>query len=180
VSACLLSEVRIAPAGGPQDIEAARRLFRAYATWLAVDLCFQGFEEEVATLPGLYAPPAGCLLLARAGDAVAGCVGLRPLEPGIGEMKRLWVEPGFAGAGLGRALAERVIAEARAIGYGAIRLDTIPARMPAAQHLYGSLGFREIPAYYANPLEGVVMLELTLWPGSPEQERERRGCSGVA
>jgi putative acetyltransferase len=164
VSLCLLSEVRVAPARGRRDVEAARRLFRAYGAWLAEACCLEGFEDELAALPGPYAPPAGRLLLAHAGDAVAGCVALRPLEPGIAEMKRLWVEPGFAGAGLGRALVERAMAEARAIGYRAIRLDTLPARMPAAQHLYSSLGFREIPAYYPNPLQGVVMLELALGP----------------
>ena len=86
----------------------------------------------------------------------------RPLEPGVCEMKRLWVEPGFGGQGIGRALAESIVAAARAIGYRRMRLDTLPARMPAAQHLYASLGFREIPAYYHNPLDGVVMLELEL------------------
>jgi ribosomal protein S18 acetylase RimI-like enzyme len=139
-----------------------RRLFRAYAEWLEVDLCFQDFERELAQLPGAYAPPSGRLLIARVGDELAGCVGLRPLEPGVCEMKRLWVEPGFAGRGIGRALAEGIVAAARQIGYRRMRLDTIPARMPAAQHLYASLGFREIPAYYDNPLAGVVMLELEL------------------
>jgi ribosomal protein S18 acetylase RimI-like enzyme len=162
VSVCLLSEVELIEARTAADLEHARRLFRAYAEWLGVDLCFQGFEQELASLPGCYAPPAGRLLLARVGGDTAGSVGLRPLESGICEMKRLWVEPGFGGRGLGRALAETVIEAARAIGYARMRLDTIPARMPAAQHLYGSLGFREIPPYYHNPLEGVVMLELEL------------------
>ena len=139
-----------------------RRLFRAYADWLAVDLCFQDFERELADLPGCYAPPAGRLLIARVGGEVAGCVGLRPLEPSVCEMKRLWVEPGFAGRGIGRALAEAVVAAARTIGYERMRLDTLPDRMPAAQHLYASLGFREIPPYYDNPLPGVVMLEREL------------------
>ena len=149
-------------ADGPDDLAAARRLFQAYADWLAVDLCFQGFAQELATLPGAYAPPAGRLLLAKVGGDAIGCVGLRPLEPGNCEMKRLWVEPGFAGVGIGRALALRIIAEARAIGYERMRLDTIAPRMPAAQRLYASLGFREIPAYYHNPLDGVLMLELDL------------------
>ena len=139
-----------------------RRLFRAYADWLAVDLCFQDFARELTDLPGCYAPPAGRLLIARVAGEVAGCVGLRPLEPAVCEMKRLWVEPGFAGRGIGRALAEAIVEAARTIGYGRMRLDTIPARMPAAQHLYASLGFREIPAYYDNPLPGVVMLEVEL------------------
>jgi putative acetyltransferase len=162
VSACLLGEVTIGQAAGPDDIGHARRLIRAYADWLAVDLCFQGFERELAGLPGAYAPPAGRLLLAKAGGDVVGCVGLRPLEPGICEMKRLWVEPGFSGAGVGRRLAETIVQAARDIGYGRMRLDTFPERMPAAQHLYRSLGFREIPPYYDNPFPGVTMLELTL------------------
>jgi ribosomal protein S18 acetylase RimI-like enzyme len=164
VSTCLIGDTRLTDAVGPQELDAARRLFRAYAEWLAVDLCFQGFEQEVAALPGCYAPPAGRLLLANVAGEAAGCVGLRPLAPGICEMKRLWVEPGFGGRGLGRALAEAVIAAARTIGYRRMRLDTLPERMPAAQHLYRSLGFVEIPPYYHNPLPGVVMLELQLAP----------------
>jgi ribosomal protein S18 acetylase RimI-like enzyme len=167
VSACLLSEGALGEACTPDDMRQIRRLFRAYADWLAVDLCFQGFERELAELPGCYAPPAGRLLIARIGGDVAGCVGLRPLEPGACEMKRLWVEPGFGGRGIGRALAERIIETARTIGYRRMRLDTIPARMPAAQHLYRALGFREIPPYYHNPLDGVVMLELELPPIAP-------------
>jgi putative acetyltransferase len=164
MSACLLAECTLGEASTPADVDRARRLFRAYADWLGVDLCFQNFERELAELPGCYAPPEGRLLLARAAGEVVGCVGLRPLEPGVCEMKRLWVEPGFAGRGLGRALAERIIAAAQTIGYRRMRLDTIPARMPAAQHLYRALGFREIPPYYHNPLPGAVMLELKLPP----------------
>lgn len=162
MSACLLSECVLVEAQTPEDLAQVRRLFRAYADWLGVDLCFQGFERELAELPGAYAPPAGRLLIARIGGEVVGCVGLRPLEPEVCEMKRLWVAPGFGGRGFGRALAERIVAAAREIGYQRMRLDTLPDRMPAAQHLYASLGFREIPAYYHNPLEGVVMLELVL------------------
>ncbi|HEX6111900.1 MAG TPA: GNAT family N-acetyltransferase [Geminicoccaceae bacterium] len=162
MSACLLSECVLVEAQTPEDLAQVRRLFRAYADWLGVDLCFQGFERELAELPGAYAPPAGRLLIARIGGEVVGCVGLRPLEPEVCEMKRLWVAPGFGGRGIGRALAERIVAAAREIGYQRMRLDTLPDRMPAAQHLYASLGFREIPAYYHNPLEGVVMLELVL------------------
>jgi putative acetyltransferase len=159
---CLLSERELLEARTPEDIAHVRRLFRAYAQWLEVDLCFQDFERELNELPGCYAPPAGRPLIARVGGEVVGCVGLRPLEPGVCEMKRLWVEPGFAGQGIGRALAEAIIAAARQIGYRRMRLDTLPARMPAAQHLYATLGFREIPPYYPNPLAGVVMLELEL------------------
>jgi ribosomal protein S18 acetylase RimI-like enzyme len=157
----MLCDCRLEDASA-EDLAQVRRLFRAYADWLAVDLCFQGFERELAELPGAYAPPAGRLLVARVGGEVAGCVGLRPLEPGVCEMKRLWVEPGFAGHGIGRALAEAIVEAARTIGYERMRLDTIPERMPAAQRLYASLGFQEIPPYYDNPLAGVVMLELTL------------------
>ena len=162
MAVCLLSECELLQARTPEDIADVRRLFRAYADWLEVDLCFQGFERELAELPGCYAPPAGRLLIARVGGDVVGCVGLRPLEASVCEMKRLWVEPGFAGYGVGRALAEAIVAAARQIGYRRMRLDTIPARMPAAQHLYAALGFRQIPAYYDNPLAGVVMLELEL------------------
>jgi putative acetyltransferase len=161
VSACLLSECVLGEAA-PEDLAQIRRLFRSYADWLGVDLCFQGFERELAELPGCYAPPSGRLPIARVGGDVVGCVGLRLLEPGVCEMKRLWVEPGFGGRGIGRALAESIVAAAREIGYERMRLDTIPARMPAAQHLYASLGFREIPPYYDNPLPGVTMLELAL------------------
>ncbi len=164
MSVCLLSDVQLVEARTAAELEQVRRLFRAYADWLEVDLCFQGFEQELAALPGCYAPPAGRLLLAKVGKEAIGCVGLRPLEAGICEMKRLWVEPGFGGRGLGRALAERIIDDARQIGYTGMRLDTFPARMQAAQHLYRSLGFREIPPYYHNPFEGVVMLELELTP----------------
>jgi ribosomal protein S18 acetylase RimI-like enzyme len=164
VSVCLLGEGELVEARTAADLDQVRRLFRAYAEWLGVDLCFQGFEQELATLPGAYARPAGRLLLARVAGEAVGAVGLRPLEPGIAEMKRLWVEPGFGGRGVGRALAEAAIAAARAIDYQRMRLDTIPARMPAAQHLYRSLGFAPIPPYYHNPLDGVVMLELRLTP----------------
>jgi ribosomal protein S18 acetylase RimI-like enzyme len=162
VSACLLSECVLVEATTPEDLAQVRRLFRAYADWLGVDLCFQGFERELAELPGGYAPPAGRLLLAKVGREAVGCVGVRPLAPGACEMKRLWVEPGFGGQGIGRTLVQTIVAAARDIGYLRMRLDTIPARMPAAQHLYASLGFREIPPYYQNPLDGVVMLELEL------------------
>ena len=162
MSVCLLSECALAEARTSDDFAHARRLFRAYAEWLEVDLCFQGFERELSELPGCYARPEGRLLLAWVGSEVVGCVGLRPLEPGICEMKRLWVEPGFAGRGIGRRLTETIIERAREIGFRRMRLDTIPERMPAAQHLYAALGFREIPAYYHSPLAGVVMLELEL------------------
>ena len=162
MAVCLLFEFELVEARTHEDMAHVRRLFRAYGDWLEVDFCFQRFERELAELPDCYAPPAGRLLIARVAGEAAGCVALRPLEAGVCEMKRLWVEPGFAGYGIGRVLAEAVIAAARQIGYTRIRLDTLPARMPAAQHLYVALGFREIPPYYHNPLAGVVMLELEL------------------
>ncbi len=157
-----MTDRELVEARTPADLAAARRLIQAYADWLAVDLCFQGFDAELASLPGAYAPPGGRLVLAKVAGEVVGCVGLRPLEAGICEMKRLWVEPGWGGYGIGRALAQAVIDAARDAGYQRMRLDTLPARMPAAQGLYRGLGFQEIPPYYDCPLEGVVMLELAL------------------
>jgi putative acetyltransferase len=144
-----------------QDLDAARELFREYAASLGFDLEFQGFSEELATLPGSYAPPRGRLLLAWEGGVAAGCVALRPIERGICEMKRLYVRPGYRGAGLGRRLADRIVQEATDAGYGRMRLDTLPA-MAGARALYQALGFRPIPPYRANPIEGAVFLELTL------------------
>jgi ribosomal protein S18 acetylase RimI-like enzyme len=144
-----------------QTIEVARELFREYAASLGFDLGFQGFSEEVDSLPGSYAPPLGRLFLAWEGDVAAGCVALRPLEPGICEMKRLYVRPAYRRTGLGRRLAERIVQEARDAGYGKMRLDTL-ATMARARELYQALGFRPIPPYRPNPIEGAVFLELTL------------------
>lgn len=147
----------------PDEMDVVRTLFREYESWLAYDLCFQSFEAELASLPGQYAPPAGRLLLAEVGGEVAGVIALRAFaEDGVCEMKRLWVRPAFQGHGVGRALAERLVAEARALGYRAMRLDTLPDRMAPANALYESLGFRDIAAYYANPLPGVRYMELAL------------------
>lgn len=153
----------ILPAQGAADMEIVRGLFLEYQDWLGVDLCFQGFEEELAALPGKYAPPEGGLWLARGGGEVAGIVGFRPLDQGLCEMKRLWVRPAFRGSGLGRRLAETAIHAARAAGYGAMCLDTL-GHMTAARALYADLGFHEIPAYYDNPLDDVRYLELDLSP----------------
>jgi putative acetyltransferase len=152
----------IRQAASPSDLAQVRELFLEYAESLGFSLCFQSFDEELATLPGRYAAPSGVLLLAEEPEGLAGCVGLRPLEPpGRCEMKRLFVRPAFRGRGLGRALAERVIAEARSRGHEEMVLDTL-ASMSAAIELYRSLGFREIPPYTHNPLENAVYLALRL------------------
>ena len=153
--------VAIAPAATPAEIEEIRALFLEYAQSLDFNLCFQGFDDELAGLPGAYAPPKGRLLLAYAGSTVIGGVGLRPLETDICEMKRLYVRPGHRALKAGRALAEALIDEARSIGYRAMRLDTLPD-MDAAQALYRTLGFRDIPPYYANPIPGARYCELDL------------------
>jgi putative acetyltransferase len=153
--------LRIAEARDAPDITTARLLFEEYAASLGVELCFQDFEEEMATLPGRYAPPDGRLLLARNGSEAAGCVALRRLEPDVCEMKRLYVRAVFRGRGVGRMLIEAVTREARALGYRRMRLDTLPT-MSTALALYRQLGFREIPPYGSNPVEGSFFLELQL------------------
>ena len=153
--------VLVRPAQSAGDITEARRLFREYEASLDVDLRYQGFEREVAELPGAYAPPRGRLLLAVDDSASAGCVALRPLGEGVCEMKRLYVRPAARGKRVGRLLAEAVIGEARAIGYSRMRLDTLPS-MKDAQALYRLLGFQEIAPYYASPVAGTRFMELAL------------------
>lgn len=156
--------VTIEAAVGPEDMDRVRTLFLEYQNWLGVDLCFQGFEAELADLPGCYAPPEGGLWFAKADRAIAGIVGIRALEDRICEMKRLWLRPDYRGLGLGRRLAETSVAAARAAGYRAMCLDTL-GRMTAARALYRDLGFREIPAYYDSPMEDVRYLRLELSRG---------------
>jgi GNAT superfamily N-acetyltransferase len=159
-----------------EDIALARDLFVEYARWLAVDLCFQGFDRELAALPGAYAPPHGRLLLAGAPGGAFGCIALRPIgtldasargasaagsSRNTGEVKRLYVQPAHRSGGWGRRLAEALIADARAIGYAELKLDTLDW-MTDARRLYARLGFRECAAYYDNPLPGVVYMALAL------------------
>jgi putative acetyltransferase len=166
--------LRLARTAG--DFALARALFVEYAQWLGVDLCFQGFDLELATLPGAYAPPRGRLLLAGAPRRALGCIALRPLAARegsaagssaaaaatrVGEVKRLYVQPAHRGAGWGRRLAQALLAEARAIGYEELKLDTLDW-MAGARSLYAQLGFRECAAYYDNPLPGVVYMSLAL------------------
>lgn len=149
-------------AESPPQIAQARELFLEYAQSLGFSLCFQNFDQELAGLPGDYAPPQGRLLLAECQGQLAGCVALHPLEPGVCEMKRLYLRPQFRGQGLGRALAERIIAEARQTGYRRMRLDTVGPVMKDAVAMYRKLGFKEVAPYRANPIAGAMYMELEL------------------
>ena len=139
----------------------ARSVIQQYAASLEFDLEFQDFEGEMEALPQHYGPPGGSFLLARERGATVGCVGLRRLADGVCEMKRLYVLPGQRGRGLGRRLAEAIIAEGRRLGYARMRLDTVPS-MQAARALYRSLGFQTISAYRFNPISGTAFMELPL------------------
>jgi putative acetyltransferase len=153
--------IDIVHAASPDQIAAARRLFKEYEASLGIGLDFQGFEREVAELPGGYAPPAGRLFLAVGGSEPIGCVALMRRGDGVCEMKRLYVRPTARGARLGRRLAETVIREARLIGYTRMRLDTLPF-MKEATALYRTLGFVEIAPYYENPVAGSLFMERAL------------------
>lgn len=145
-----------------EQIDAARALFREYESSMGLDLCFQGFEAELAGLPGKYAAPDGRLFLAYSQDELAGCIALRKLGDGACEMKRLFVRDGFRGERIGVQLIEQLIDEAKAIGYSKMRLDTDPSIMGKAVKLYESHGFRQIEPYYENPHDGILFMELTL------------------
>ena len=151
----------IAEALDAAGVAACRELFVEYQQRLGVSLCFQGFDRELATLPGDYARPRGRLLLARIAGEPAGCVALRPLGEREAEMKRLFVRPAYRGMGIGRTLAECAIDEARALGYATLRLDTLP-EMREAQALYAELGFADTPPYNDNPVAGVRFMALDL------------------
>jgi ribosomal protein S18 acetylase RimI-like enzyme len=158
-------DVTIRPCRGT-DIGVARALFEEYARELAVDLCFQGFAEELARLPGEYAPPRGGLFLAESDGAPVGCVAVRPLEDDVAEMKRLYVRAGARGTGLGRRLALTALEAAEEMGYARLRLDTLPS-MTAAVAMYRAMGFHEVEPYRHNPVPGALFLE--------RQLRARRG-----
>jgi ribosomal protein S18 acetylase RimI-like enzyme len=151
----------VTEAVGASYVAQARRLFVEYASSLGTDLAFQDFEQEVASLPGAYAPPGGRLLLGPAGEEVAGCVAMRRLAEDVCEMKRLYVRPAYRSRGTGRQLAESIIQTARGAGYRLMRLDTLP-EMASAQRLYRELGFRSIAPYRYNPIKGTEFLELDL------------------
>ncbi len=146
---------------GPDHMEEVKNLFREYEEFLGCDLCFQDFNEELANLPGEYAPPSGALLVAVDGNSIAGCVALRRQDESYCEMKRLFVRSGSRGTGLGKQLAVLAVEKARELGYSRMRLDTLD-RLQAAMKLYESMGFRRIEPYYPNPLDGVGYWELDL------------------
>jgi ribosomal protein S18 acetylase RimI-like enzyme len=145
----------------PAEIDTLRTLFREYEASIGIDLCFQGFEAELASLPGDYAPPRGRLFLALAENGIAGCVALRPIDDRFCEMKRLFVRPQFRGLGIGRQLALSCIDAARGLDYATLRLDTLPM-MREAIAMYRTLGFQEIAPYRPNPVEGALYMELAL------------------
>jgi putative acetyltransferase len=153
--------MQIRQASSPSDLATARTLFQEYADDLGVDLCFQGFAEELAQLPGSYAPPHGRLLIAWVDDFAAGCVALRQFSESICEMKRLFVRPAFRGRGIGKKLVDAIIREANEIGYTTMCLDTLPT-LTAATQLYESVGFVRRAPYYDTPLIETVFMELAL------------------
>jgi len=158
----LVKSLTLSQAESARQIAQARELFLEYASSLGFSLCFQNFDKELAGLPGDYVPPEGRLLLAQYEDQLAGCVALHRLGAGVCEMKRLYLRPCFRGNGLGRALADRIIAEARQVGYRSMRLDTVEPMMKDAVAMYRRLGFKEIAPYCTNPIAGALYMELEL------------------
>ncbi len=158
----VVKDFSFAQAETPTQVAEARELFLEYAQSLGFSLCFQNFDKELANLPGDYAPPEGRLLLAEYAGRLAGCVALHRLGSSICEMKRLYLRPQFRGKRLGRALAERIIADARVIGYRRMRLDTVEPVMKDAVAMYRRLGFAEIAPYCENPISGALYMELQL------------------
>ena len=160
-----IPSVQLITPATPQELAAVRAIFQEYADSLGVDLCFQQFDEELASLPGEYSPPRGALVLASVAGEVAGCCALRPLDtadyPNAAEMKRLYVRKPFRNFGLGRQLAEATLDAAREAGYASVLLDTLD-QMETARALYEELGFREIPPYYHNPIPGAHYLKADL------------------
>ena len=154
--------IEIVQAETPEQLAQVRALFLEYAESLGFSLCFQSFDEELASLPGMYAPPEGRLLVAYADGEAVGCTALHKLEDGICEMKRLYVRPWARGQGIGRKLSEQIVGEARLIGFRRMRLDTIENQMQTAVALYRAQGFREIPPYRDNPIPGALYMELDL------------------
>ncbi|NJM53523.1 MAG: GNAT family N-acetyltransferase [Blastocatellia bacterium] len=153
--------IQIIQAETPEQIEETRKIFREYEAWLDLDLCFQGFAEELANLPGeISVTPKDVLFLAISDDKVAGCVALRKLDEGVCEMKRLYVRDEFRGQKIGISLIEKLITEAKEIGYQKLRLDTFPPKMGKAVRLYESYGFVEIEPYYHNPHSDTLFMEL--------------------
>lgn len=155
------AQVEIVFATEGRDVAAVRDLFREYAASLSIDLCFQNFDHELATLPGGYAVPHGRLLLARVAQQNAGCIALRAMEDGVGEIKRLYVRPEFRRRGLGKTLIQRALVESRGIGYRLVRLDTL-REMSAALALYTGFGFKEVAPYRQGEPEGISYFELKL------------------
>ncbi len=151
----------ISPARSATELTSAAALFRAYAATLPVDLAPQGFSQELESLPGIYGPPGGELLLAKRGDHVLGCIALKALGPGVAEIKRLFVRPKARGAGVGKALVMAAITAARERGYGEIKLDTLP-EMTSAIALYKGFGFAPIPPYGSHPYPGLICLGKSL------------------
>jgi putative acetyltransferase len=175
-TACM-PQLRLIEPSTSEEIDAVREIFREYAQGLGVDLCFQQFDEELASLPGEYAAPRGALLLATVDGEIAGCCALRPLDtadyPNAAEMKRLFVRKAFRNFGLGRQLAEATLDAAREAGYSCVLLDTLDD-MEAARALYEELGFEEIPPYYHNPIPGAHYLKADLSPLlEPARSRHR-------